>query len=88
MERLERESLSYLLLNDGKTQQEIAEFIGRSKNKVCYWRDLGYIILQHFLQYCAIGNGEVLPTFVTQIRFSFKEVISKSILMFSMEHLF
>jgi hypothetical protein len=26
-----------LLLNDGKIQQEIAEFIGCSKNKVCYW---------------------------------------------------
>ncbi len=29
--------LILLLLNDGKTQQEIAEFIGCSKNKVCYW---------------------------------------------------
>lgn len=29
--------LMLLLLNDGKTQQEIAEFIGCSKNKVCYW---------------------------------------------------
>ena len=29
--------LSLLLLNDGKTQQKIAEFIGCSKNKVCYW---------------------------------------------------
>jgi transposase len=26
-----------LLLNDGKTQQEIAKFIGCSKNKVNYW---------------------------------------------------
>ena len=29
--------LILLLLNDGKTQQEIAKFIGCSKNKVCYW---------------------------------------------------
>ena len=29
--------LILLLLNDGKIQQEIAEFIGCSKNKVCYW---------------------------------------------------
>jgi len=29
--------LILLLLNDGKTQQEIAEFIGCSLNKVCYW---------------------------------------------------
>lgn len=29
--------LMLLLLNDGKTQQEIAEFIGCSQNKVCYW---------------------------------------------------
>ncbi len=29
--------LILLLLNDGKTQQEIAEFIGCSKNKVSYW---------------------------------------------------
>ena len=29
--------LIFLLLNDGKTQQKIAEFIGCSKNKVCYW---------------------------------------------------
>ncbi|EGJ30441.1 hypothetical protein LYNGBM3L_50030 [Moorena producens 3L] len=29
--------LILLLLNDGKTQQEIANFIGCSKNKVCYW---------------------------------------------------
>ena len=29
--------LILLLLNDGKTQSEIAEFIGCSKNKVCYW---------------------------------------------------
>ncbi|EDX74504.1 hypothetical protein MC7420_4028 [Coleofasciculus chthonoplastes PCC 7420] len=29
--------LILLLLNDGKTQQEIAEFIGCSQNKVCYW---------------------------------------------------
>jgi transposase len=29
--------LILLLLNDGKTQQEIGEFIGCSKNKVCYW---------------------------------------------------
>ena len=29
--------LILLLLNDGKTQQEIADFIGCSKNKVCYW---------------------------------------------------
>ena len=29
--------LILLLLNDGKTQQKIAEFIGCSKNKVCYW---------------------------------------------------
>lgn len=26
-----------LLLNDGKTQQEIAKFLGYSKNKVSYW---------------------------------------------------
>ena len=29
--------LILLLLNDGKTQQDIAEFVGCSKNKVCYW---------------------------------------------------
>jgi transposase len=29
--------LILLLLNDGKTQQEIAKFIGCSKNKVSYW---------------------------------------------------
>lgn len=29
--------LILLLLNDGKTQQKIAEFIGCSKNKVSYW---------------------------------------------------
>jgi transposase len=29
--------LILLLLNDGKTQQEIAKFSGCSKNKVCYW---------------------------------------------------
>jgi transposase len=29
--------LILLLLNDGKTQQEIANFIGCSKNTVCYW---------------------------------------------------
>jgi transposase len=29
--------LILLLLNDGKTQQEIGKFIGCSKNKVCYW---------------------------------------------------
>lgn len=29
--------LILLLLNDGKTQQQIADFIGCSKNKVCYW---------------------------------------------------
>ena len=29
--------LILLLLNDGKTQQEIAKFISCSKNKVCYW---------------------------------------------------
>lgn len=29
--------LILLLLNDGKTQSEIAEFIRCSKNKVCYW---------------------------------------------------
>jgi transposase len=29
--------LILLLLNDGETQQEIAKFIGCSKNKVCYW---------------------------------------------------
>lgn len=29
--------LILLLLNDGKTQQEIAKFIGGSKNKVSYW---------------------------------------------------
>lgn len=29
--------LILLLLNDSKTQQEIAEFVGCSKNKVCYW---------------------------------------------------
>ncbi|VEP16331.1 transposase (fragment) [Hyella patelloides LEGE 07179] len=29
--------LILLLLNDGKTQSEIAKFIGCSKNKVCYW---------------------------------------------------
>ena len=29
--------LILLLLNDEKTQQEIANFIGCSKNKVCYW---------------------------------------------------
>ena len=29
--------LILLLLNDGKTQSEIAEFIGCSKNKVGYW---------------------------------------------------
>lgn len=29
--------LILLLLNDGKTQKEIAEFIGCSKNKVCFW---------------------------------------------------
>ncbi|AFZ38327.1 transposase (plasmid) [Stanieria cyanosphaera PCC 7437] len=29
--------LILLLLNNGKTQSEIAEFIGCSKNKVCYW---------------------------------------------------
>ena len=29
--------LILLLMNDGKTQSEIANFIGCSKNKVCYW---------------------------------------------------
>lgn len=29
--------LILLLLNDGKTQQEIADFLGCSKTKVCYW---------------------------------------------------
>ncbi|MEL7037074.1 MAG: IS630 family transposase, partial [Cyanobacteria bacterium J06592_8] len=29
--------LILLLLNDGKTQKEIAEFLGVSVNKVCYW---------------------------------------------------
>lgn len=29
--------LILLLLNDGKTQKEIAEFVGCSQNKVCYW---------------------------------------------------
>jgi len=29
--------LILLLLNDGKTQQKIAEFVGCSKNTVCYW---------------------------------------------------
>jgi transposase len=29
--------LILLLLNDGKTQEQIADFIGCSKNKVCYW---------------------------------------------------
>lgn len=29
--------LILLLLNDGKTQKEIAEFIGISLNTVCYW---------------------------------------------------
>lgn len=29
--------LILLLLNDGKTHKEIAEFIGCSKNKVCFW---------------------------------------------------
>lgn len=29
--------LILLLLNDGKTQKEIAEFIGISVNTVCYW---------------------------------------------------
>jgi transposase len=29
--------LMLLLLNDGKTQQEIANFLGYSKNKVSYW---------------------------------------------------
>lgn len=28
--------LILLLLNDGKTQEQIADFIGCSKNKVCY----------------------------------------------------
>ncbi len=29
--------LILLLLNDGKTQAKIAEFLGCSINKVCYW---------------------------------------------------
>jgi transposase len=29
--------LILLLLNDGKTQPEVANFLGCSKNKVCYW---------------------------------------------------
>ena len=29
--------LILLLLNEGRTQKEIAEFIGCSPNKVCYW---------------------------------------------------
>jgi transposase len=29
--------LILLLLNDGKTQTKIAEFLGCGKNKVCYW---------------------------------------------------
>jgi transposase len=29
--------LILLLLNDGKTQKEVAEFLGISVNKVCYW---------------------------------------------------
>ena len=29
--------LIILLLNDGKTQAKIAEFLGCSLNKVCYW---------------------------------------------------
>lgn len=33
-----RERILILLLgNDGKTQREIAEFLGCSLNKVCYW---------------------------------------------------
>ena len=29
--------LILLLLNDGKTQKEIAKFIGCSSNKICFW---------------------------------------------------
>ena len=29
--------LILLLLNDGKTQKEIAKFIGCSPNKICFW---------------------------------------------------
>ena len=29
--------LIFLLLNDGKTQKEIAKFIGCSPNKICFW---------------------------------------------------
>ena len=29
--------LILLLLNDGKTQKEIAKFIGCSQNKICFW---------------------------------------------------
>ena len=36
---LEKEFYFLLLLNDGKTQQkELLEFVGCSKNKVCYAR--------------------------------------------------
>ena len=33
----EEKILILLLLNDVKTQQEIAKFIGCSTNRVCYW---------------------------------------------------